>query len=323
MGCSGSVVVPNENRKLFATEDSFKDEKLKLDKLPWAFPRKFKFGSFTVNEKKIKVDKKHALQTLLGVIKAESGVNATYDFAIDRLVFEGTGDLKLGAKDDTSNFLKMAGLSSDGNQVVKSKFRVGRNPDEPVDDMDMDEVGVAYFDDAFSKASGPLASTIELRKNLADGRQAVKDALEIPAGVKTLKDGIIGLKREAANLSFEVVPSETGVDAKFTNAESCSTKVDAVMTLVAAIQAALAALPQLMEQLNDLAQEIKGKVEDFGAAKTAMTESGVSPWAIRGKLTLAKENLQKLSSAPGVLTDMKTEIEATIEDLKAAAEALR
>merc|ERR1712135_252355 len=151
----------------------------------------------------------------------------------------------------------------------------------------------------------------------------VKDALEIPPGVKTLKDGIIGLKREAANLSFEVVPSETGVDAKFTNGESCQTKVDAVMTLVAAIQAALAALPQLMEQLNDLVQEIKGKVEDLGAAKTAMTESGVSPLAIRGKLTLAKENLQKLSSAPGVLTDMKTEVEATIEDLKAAAEALR
>merc|ERR1712136_371599 len=218
-----------DNLKLFADEDSYKDEKLTLDKLPWAFPRKFKYGTFTVNEKRIKVDKKHSLQTLLGVIKAESGVNATYDFGIDRLIFEGTSELKLGAKDDTSNFLKMAGLSSDGKNVVKSKFPLGKNPDEPVDDMDLDE--------AFSKASAPLASTIELRKNLAEGRQAVKDVLEIPPGEKTLKDGIIGLKREAANLSFEVVPSETGVDAKFTNAESCQTKVDAIITLIAAFQA--------------------------------------------------------------------------------------
>jgi flagellin-like hook-associated protein FlgL len=323
MGCTGSIVEPNESRKLFATEDASKDEKLKLDDLPWAFPRKFKFGSFTVNEKKIQVDKKYALQTLLGAIKTETGVNATYDFRTDRITFEGTDELKLGAKDDTSNFLKMAGLSSDGKNVVKSKFPVGKNPDEPVDDMDMEEVGVAYFDDAFSKASGPLGTTIELRKNLADGRQAVKDALEIPPEVKTMKDGIVALKKEAVNLTFEVVPNETGVEAKFSNAENCETKVGAIMTLVGAIQGALAAMPQLVQDLNDLVQEIKAKVEDFGAAKDALLGAGVSPLAIKGKMTLAKENLQKLSGAPGVLTDLKAEIEGIIADLKAAAEALK
>ena len=41
--------------------------------------------------------------------------------------------------------------------------------------MDVEEGGVAYSDDAFLKASGPLGTTMELRKNSADGRQAVTD----------------------------------------------------------------------------------------------------------------------------------------------------
>ena len=64
----------------------------------------------------IQVDRKHALQTLLVAIKAETGVIAT---------------------DDSS--------------------------DEPGDDMDLVEVGVACSDDAFLKASHPLTTVIELR----------------------------------------------------------------------------------------------------------------------------------------------------------------
>ena len=40
-------------------------------------------------------------------------------------------------------------------------------------------------------------------------------------------------------------------------------------------------------------------------------------------MTLAEENLRKLSGPPGVLTDLKTEIERITVDLKAAAEALK
>ena len=66
----------------------------------------------------------------------------------------------------------------------------------PVEHMDMEEVGVAHFDDAFSKASRPLATTIDIRMNVADGRQAVNDTLEIPPELKTLKDGIVALKKK-------------------------------------------------------------------------------------------------------------------------------
>ena len=69
-----------------------------------------------MNEKTIQVDRKHALQTLLVALKAETGVLVTDDL-----------------------------------------------PDEPGDDMDLVEVGVACSDDASSKASRPLTTVIELR----------------------------------------------------------------------------------------------------------------------------------------------------------------
>ena len=69
-----------------------------------------------MNEKTIQVDRKHALQTLLVAIKAETGVIA---------------------KDDL--------------------------PDDPGDDMDLVEVGVACSDDASSKASRLLTTVIQLR----------------------------------------------------------------------------------------------------------------------------------------------------------------
>ena len=69
---------------------------------------------------------------------ASTSVNATDDFGTDRVSFEATGELKLGAKDNTLNFLKMAGLSSVRKHVVKSMFLVGESPDEPGDDMDVE-----------------------------------------------------------------------------------------------------------------------------------------------------------------------------------------
>ena len=69
-----------------------------------------------MNEKTIQVDRKHALQTLLVAIEAETGVIATDDL-----------------------------------------------PDEPGDDMDLVEVGVACSDDESSKASRPLTTVIQLR----------------------------------------------------------------------------------------------------------------------------------------------------------------
>ena len=80
-------------------------------------------------------------------------INATDDSGTDRVTFEGTGELVLGAKDDTLIFLWMAVLPSVGKNVVESMFLVGKNLDEPGEDMDVEEVGVAHSDDAFSKAS--------------------------------------------------------------------------------------------------------------------------------------------------------------------------
>ena len=68
-----------------------------------------------MNEKTIQVDRKHALQTFLVAIKAETGVIAADD-----------------------------------------------SPDEPGDDMDLVEVGVACSDDASSKVSRPLTTVIQL-----------------------------------------------------------------------------------------------------------------------------------------------------------------
>lgn len=110
-----------------------------------------------------------AQEALLDIIETEFGGKVRYDFGIDRLLLEGTNELKLEAKGDTSNFLKLGGLKSNGQNVVKSKCPVGKNPGEPVDDMDMEEIDVAYFDDAFSKAAGPLGTTIDLRTNISEG----------------------------------------------------------------------------------------------------------------------------------------------------------
>ena len=68
-----------------------------------------------MNEKTFQVDRKHALQTLLVAIKAETGFIATDDW-----------------------------------------------PDEPGDDMDLVEVGVACSDDASFNASRPLTTVVQL-----------------------------------------------------------------------------------------------------------------------------------------------------------------
>lgn len=131
------------------------------------------------------------VQALLDIIKTEFGGKVRYDFEIDRLLLEGTNELKLEAKGDTSNFLKLGGLKSNGQSVVKSKCPVRKNPGEPVDDMDMEEIDVAYFDDAFSKAARPQDEHF--------GRQWAKDPLEIPPGVKTIKEGLCSSEEGCAN----------------------------------------------------------------------------------------------------------------------------
>uniref|UniRef100_A0A7S1AZ20 Uncharacterized protein n=1 Tax=Noctiluca scintillans TaxID=2966 RepID=A0A7S1AZ20_NOCSC len=322
MGC-GLSVKANDSCKLFETEDSIKEDNLTVDKLPWALPKRFKFGFFSVNDEKIKVEKIHTLQTLFDIIEMESGVKVRYDFEIDRLILEGTNELKLGAKGDTSNFLKLGGLKSNGQNVVKSKFPIGKNPGEPVDDMDMEEIDVAYFDDAFSKAAGPLGTTIELRTNISDGRQGAKDALEIPPGVKTIKEGLVALKKDVETLRFEFVPSVQGFQAKFTGAETCQSKIEAVMTFIEAVQGAMEALPQLTEDVNDLVEEVKTKVTEPSQITDALKEANVPPMAWPGKINLVWENVQKLTKAPAVISDMKNELDSAIGDLKGAAEALQ
>ena len=95
--------------------------------------------------------------------------------------------------------------------LVAIKAETGVNatddlPDEPGDDMDLEEVGVACSDDAFSKSSRLLTTVIELRKNSADGWQVVRDALEMPPGVETRRVGIAAFEEGAADFAFEVVP---------------------------------------------------------------------------------------------------------------------
>ena len=84
----------------------------------------------------------------------------------------GTSELVLCAKDDTLKFLGMAGFPVCWKSMSWSLFLVGRSLRKPGDVMDVEEGGVAYSDDAFLKASGPLRWSSET----ADGRQAVTDA---------------------------------------------------------------------------------------------------------------------------------------------------
>ena len=66
------------------------------------------------------------------------------------------------------------------------------------------EVGVAWSDDASSKGSRPLTTVIELRKNSADGRQALRDALKMPLGVETLRVGVAALEPSVPATSLDV-----------------------------------------------------------------------------------------------------------------------
>ena len=114
-----------------------------------------------------------------------------------------------------------------------------------------------------------------------------------------------------------------GPQERFSNADTCSTEVDVIMTLVCGNSSSVGgnASTRTRPQQSCAGDQVQGG--KLWCSKGCPAWAGVSPLAIKGKMTLAEENLRKLSGPPGVLTDLKTEIERITVDLKAAAEALK
>ncbi|HND61719.1 MAG TPA: flagellar filament capping protein FliD [Opitutaceae bacterium] len=85
-------------------------------------------GTFTVNGQAISVALTDSLQDVFDRINTATGgeVTATYDSATDRLKLVGaTGEVVLGASNDTSNFLAVAKLVNNGTDTINSGGRLG------------------------------------------------------------------------------------------------------------------------------------------------------------------------------------------------------
>ena len=85
-------------------------------------------GTFTVNGQAITVALTDSLQDVFDRINTATGgeVTATYDSATDRLKLVGaTGEVVLGASNDTSNFLAVAKLVNNGTDTINSGGRLG------------------------------------------------------------------------------------------------------------------------------------------------------------------------------------------------------
>jgi flagellar hook-associated protein 2 len=84
-------------------------------------------GTFTVNGKQVTVALTDSLETVFNAIATATGgaVTAAYDPGADRITLSGTGEIVLGAANDTSNFLRALKLANNGTATVTSSGQLG------------------------------------------------------------------------------------------------------------------------------------------------------------------------------------------------------
>jgi flagellar hook-associated protein 2 len=84
-------------------------------------------GTFTVNGKQITVALTDSLETVFNGIATATGnaVTAAYDPVTDKITFTGTGEVVLGAANDSSSFLRSLKLVNNGTNSTSSADRLG------------------------------------------------------------------------------------------------------------------------------------------------------------------------------------------------------
>jgi len=80
-------------------------------------------GSFTVNGTKISVTSEDTLQSVFDKL-SEINVTATYNAATDKITLKGSNNIYLGAPNDTSNFLDLFRLYSNGTNETSSLTQI-------------------------------------------------------------------------------------------------------------------------------------------------------------------------------------------------------
>lgn len=85
-------------------------------------------GTFTVNGQKVTVALTDSLdQVFTAISTATSGaVTASYDSTTDKITLSGSGEIVLGAANDTSNFLTALRLSNNGTNTIASAGTLGK-----------------------------------------------------------------------------------------------------------------------------------------------------------------------------------------------------
>jgi flagellar hook-associated protein 2 len=85
-------------------------------------------GTFTVNGKQVTVALTDSLQNVFDAISTATGgsVTASYDHTTDKITLTSTsGEVMLGAANDTSNFLRAVKLGNNGTNTVTSSGKLG------------------------------------------------------------------------------------------------------------------------------------------------------------------------------------------------------
>lgn len=87
-------------------------------------------GTFTVNDQQITVALTDTLQSVLSAIATATAatsnpITASYDETTDKITLTGSGEVVLGAANDTSNFLAALKLGNNGGPSVTSSGKLG------------------------------------------------------------------------------------------------------------------------------------------------------------------------------------------------------
>jgi len=84
-------------------------------------------GTFSVNGQKVTVSLTDSLDQVFAAISTATGgaVTASYDHATDKITLAGTGEIVLGAANDTSNFLSAMHLTNNGTDTISSSGSLG------------------------------------------------------------------------------------------------------------------------------------------------------------------------------------------------------